>query len=113
MKMRPSPLRYRERTFMPTASCVRAATLAIVACALTACATPPSSSQATPAPSESYRQVLAQPDRLQPVPGDAEAVRWIDPNVNFRQYNAILIERIRVRLDPSSSSVDPNDLKAL
>ncbi|MEO8133714.1 MAG: DUF3313 domain-containing protein [Betaproteobacteria bacterium] len=56
---------------------------------------------------------MSQPDRLQPVPGTTDALRWIDPAVDFRQYNAILVDRIRVRLDPSSSSVDPNELKAL
>ena len=37
----------------------------------------------------------------------------MDPAVDFRKYDRVLIERIRVNLDADSSSVDPAELKAL
>jgi hypothetical protein len=60
-----------------------------------------------------YAKALEYPDRLQPVPGDATAMRWRDPAVNMRKYDKLLIERIRVQLDSDSSSIDPTELKAL
>jgi hypothetical protein len=63
--------------------------------------------------SHPYGASLAFPDRLAPVAGDPGAQSWRDPAVDFRKYKRFLIERIRVRLDPDSSAVDPNDLKAL
>lgn len=86
---------------------------AAAAVLLAGCATPTGTQPGAAAPSPSYRQILSQPDRLQPVPGETSAMRWFDPNANFKQYDKILIERIRVSLDAESSSVDPNDLKAL
>lgn len=64
-------------------------------------------------PTARYATVLTYPDRLRPVPGDAAAMRWIDPAVNVRKFDKILIERIRVQLDSESSSVDPAELKIL
>jgi hypothetical protein len=74
---------------------------------------PPTGSSSGDAPtSNRYAKALAYPDRLQPT-GDDGAMRWRDPAVDFRKYDRILIERIRVDLDSESSSVDPNQLKAL
>src|SRR2546430_1915602 len=74
---------------------------------------PPTASMSGDAPtSNRYAKALAYPDRLQPVGNDG-AMRWKDPAVDFRKYDRILIERIRVDLDSESSSVDPDQLKAL
>jgi Protein of unknown function (DUF3313) len=85
-----------------------------VALLLSACASsPPGGSASSDAPtSNRYAKALAYPDRLQPVGSDG-AMRWMDPTVDFRKYDRILIERIRVDLDSESSSVDPDQLKAL
>lgn len=60
-----------------------------------------------------YVNALSYPERLRPVPGDTGAWRWRDPDVDFRQYQSLLVERIRVKLDASSPAADPNELKAL
>ncbi len=60
-----------------------------------------------------YASALSYPERLRSVPGDASAWRWRDPDVDFRQYQSLLIERIRVKLDAASPAADPNELKAL
>ena len=61
----------------------------------------------------SFASALTYPERLRPLPGDTYAWRWRDPDVDFRQYQSLLVERIRIKLDPSSAAVDPNELKAL
>jgi len=80
------------------------------ACAGTAPVTDQTVVASTPA---RYASALAYPDRLAPVGGDSTALRWVDPAIDLRKFNKILIERIRVQLDGQSSPVDPNDLKAL
>ncbi len=60
-----------------------------------------------------YAGAVSYPERLRPVPGDAGAWRWRDPDVDFRQYQALLVERIRIKLDAASPAADPNELKAL
>src|SRR4051794_14481316 len=88
----------------------------VMCCALLwACAGPaPVTDQSAVAASPArYAGALAYPDRLTPVGGDSTAMRWIDPAVDLRKFNKILIERIRVQLDGQSSPVDPNDLKAM
>ncbi|MBK6804966.1 MAG: DUF3313 domain-containing protein [Betaproteobacteria bacterium] len=55
---------------------------------------------------------LTYPDRLEPV-GTEGARRWTDPAVDFRLYDRILIEGIRVRLDADSPAVDAATLKSL
>ena len=80
---------------------------------LTACATGPTSEQA---PSRAaYAAFLTQPDRLQPVPGDDGAYRWIDANANLGRYDKVLLERIQVQLasDADYKAVDPAELKTL
>lgn len=60
-----------------------------------------------------YAGALTYPERMRPLPGDAGAWRWRDPDVDFRQYQSLLVERIRVKLDAASPAADPNELKAL
>lgn len=64
-------------------------------------------------PATAYAKALPYPERLTPATDGSQAQRWTDPAVDFSKYKAILFERIRVQLDPASSAVDPNDLKAL
>lgn len=80
------------------------------------CASTPGSSPGDSAPratSDAYRSVLTHPERLGPVAGNEFAREWIDPAVDFRKFRRVAIERIRVRLDADSSSVDPAELTAL
>jgi len=78
------------------------------------CATTPDTGKGTPAaPTDAYRSVLSQPERLRAVGADGFAREWVDPAADFRKYDQVLIERIRVKLDADSSDVDPTDLKAL
>lgn len=87
--------------------------LASLAFLLAACATGPTSEQ-TPTPA-AYAAFLTYPDRLQPVPGDSGAYRWIDPGANLGRYDKILLERIQVQLasDADYKAVDPTQLKTL
>lgn len=77
-----------------------------------ACATGPAGRPAGPA---AYAAYLTYPDRLQPVPGDDGAYRWIDPKANLAQYNQILLEPIRVQLagDADYQAINPAELKTL
>ena len=88
--------------------------LASLTLLLAACATSPDLSEQVPPPS-AYAGFLAHPDRLQPVPGESGAYRWIDPDAKLAQYNQILLERIQVQLasDAEYKAVDPTDLKTL
>ncbi len=90
-----------------------AASALLAALVLAGCASGPTSTVTVAPPlASSYAPLLTYPDRLQAV-GDSGAQRWIDRSVDFRKYDAILIERIRVKLNSDSSSVDPSDLKML
>ncbi len=81
---------------------------------LAACASSPDLSEQSPTPA-AYAGFLSHPDRLQPVPGDSGAYRWIDPAANLGRYDQILLERIQVQLasDADYKAVDPTQLKAL
>jgi hypothetical protein len=86
----------------------------LLALLLSACAGMQQGAAPADAPKpDPYAGALTYPDRLVAMAADSTAKRWIDPSVDFRKYNNILIERIRVKLDRASSSVDPTDLKAL
>lgn len=63
----------------------------------------------------SYTDVLAHPHRLEAVPGEEGARRWLEPGVDFGRYDKILLERIQVRIadDAQYRAVDPTDLKTL
>src|SRR6266513_3604126 len=87
---------------------------ALSASALIGCANAPPAATSGDAPkTDRYAKALSFPDRLRPNADASGAMSWTDASVDFRQYDRILIERIRVDLDSESSSVDPNDLKAL
>jgi len=86
----------------------------LCAAALSGCAsTPPEATSGAAPKTDRYAKALTFPDRLRPNADASGAMSWTDASVDFRQYDRILIERIRVDLDSESSSVDPNDLKAL
>lgn len=91
--------------------------LLVAAVLLAGCATAPTTTpvryDSTTTVPAIYASALSYPERLRSVPGDAGAWRWRDPDVDFRQYQSLLIERIRVKLDASSPAADPNELKAL
>ncbi|MGB5063460.1 MAG: DUF3313 domain-containing protein [Candidatus Competibacter sp.] len=81
---------------------------------LAACASSPDLSEQAPA-SAAYAGFLTYPDRLQPVPGDSGAYRWIDRDADLARFDKILLERIRVQLasDADYKAIDPTELKAL
>jgi hypothetical protein len=85
---------------------VLAAGLALGGCATT------DSGGGTPPP---YADLLSQPQRLEPVPGESNALRWAVPDAELRKYNRILLERIQVRIadDANHKTIDPADLKSL
>jgi hypothetical protein len=62
-----------------------------------------------------YADLLTQPQRLEPVPGESGALRWQVPDAALRKYDKVLLERIQVRIadDASHKSIDPADLKSL
>ena len=62
---------------------------------------------------DAYRGILTYPERMGPVGTGGYACEWFDPATDFTRYRRFAIERIRVQLDAKSSSVDPNDLKAM
>ena len=66
-----------------------------------------------PPSTQAYRSILTYPERMKPVGADGYTFEWIDSATDFTRYKRVAIERIRVRLDPNSSSVDPTELKAL
>jgi hypothetical protein len=92
-------------------SLLRLASLTLL---LAACATGPNLSEQAPPPA-AYAGFLTHPDRLQPVPGDSGAFRWIESDARLAQYHQILLERIQVQLasDADYKAVDPTELKAL
>ena len=87
--------------------------LVLLTLLLTACASGPTSEQ-TPGPA-SYAAFLTYPDRLQPVPGDEGAYRWIAPDANLGRYNKVLLDPIQVQLasDAEYKVIDPAQLKTL
>ncbi len=87
--------------------------LVLLTLLLTACASGPTSEQ-TPGPA-SYAAFLTYPDRLQPVPGDEGAYRWIAPDANLGRYNKVLLDPIQVQLasDAEYKAIDPGQLKTL
>ena len=87
--------------------------LVLLTLLLTACASGPTSEQ-TQGPA-SYAAFLTYPDRLQPVPGDEGAYRWIAPDANLGRYNKVLLDPIQVQLasDAEYQAIDPGQLKTL
>jgi len=94
----------------------RLALVAAAALLASGCASTPESSlggSTSRVTSDAYRSALTYPERMRPVAGNEFAREWIDPAVDFRKFRRVAIERIRVRLDADSSSVDPAELAAL
>ncbi len=88
--------------------------LALLTLFLAACSTSPDLSEQAPPPA-AYAGFLTHPDRLQPVPSESGAYRWIDSDAKLAQYNQILLERIQVQLasDAEYKAIDPTELKML
>lgn len=60
-------------------------------------------------------RLLNRPDLLKPVEGVDGAMSWRSPEINWKQYDKVLIERIRLYLkeDSEDKAIDPTDLKML
>jgi hypothetical protein len=87
--------------------------LALVLALLCSCA---STDKSTPAPQASKQSgFLSNYDLLKPVEGNESAKSWRLPEVNWKQYNKVLIERIKIFIkeDSKNKGIDPTDLKML
>lgn len=64
---------------------------------------------------DQYRGALAQPQRLEAVPGQAGAYRWLASDANLGKYRKVELDRIRVQLADNAEykSIDPGALSAL
>lgn len=62
-----------------------------------------------------YAGFLSDYSKLQPVPNGDGAERYLDPNQNWKQYNKVMLDRIRVwyKNDADYKGIDPTELKAL
>jgi hypothetical protein len=62
-----------------------------------------------------YAGFLGDYSKLQPVPDGDGAERYVDPKQNFKQYNKVMLDRIRVwyKNDADYKGIDPTELKAL
>jgi len=89
------------------------AAVAVTVASISGCGTAPTVTADARASTEANRGVLTYPERMKPVSADGYSREWIDPATDFTRYKRVAIERIRVQLDANSSSVDPNDLKAM
>jgi len=80
-----------------------------------AASTSKSQSPATAAPTASQGKFLSRYDQLRPVEGADSARSWREQGVNWKQYDKVLIERIRIYLkeDSAEKGIDPTDLKML
>jgi len=100
---------------MRTGSRIRLAIVSIgLGLALASCAAPPKeSSKNDSSATMRYASALTYPERLEATADASGALRWRDPTVDFRKYDKILIEQIRVHLATDSASINPDDLKLL
>lgn len=62
-----------------------------------------------------YAGFLSDYSKLEPVPDSDGAERYIDPKQNFKQYNKVMLDRIRVwyKDDADYKGIDPTELKTL
>jgi hypothetical protein len=62
-----------------------------------------------------YAGFLSDYSKLQPVPDGNGAERYLDPNQNWKQYNKVMLDRIRIwyKDDADYKGIDPTELKAL
>lgn len=93
---------------------------ALVACAgtlvLSGCATTGGEAAVSPPPKrEAHAGFLSEYAKLRPLSAPGNGSGWLRANVDWRQYDKILIERIQVYLKPGDQQapVDPTELKAL
>jgi Protein of unknown function (DUF3313) len=91
-----------------------------VALALAACAAPNMGGNGDVASDNARNKVaavgfLSEPARLRPTPGGEGFLCWRQGDVNWKGYDKLMIERIKVYIAPSSSQnpIDPSDLKTL
>ncbi len=82
------------------------------------CATTTNTKEAAPTVRKakpSYSRFLSHYERLQPVPGDEDARRWLADKVKWNSYDQVMIAPIQVFLkdDAQYKGIDPNDLKQL
>ncbi|HEY2258014.1 MAG TPA: DUF3313 family protein, partial [Variovorax sp.] len=85
----------------------------LVALLFSGCASAPSGgSSATSL--DRFRGALTDPQRLEPVPGQSGAYRWLAADADLMKYNKVALDRIRVRLAKDGNNpVDPVALAAL
>lgn len=78
------------------------------------CASAPGGASSTTS-FDQYRGALAQAQRLEPVPGQPGAFRWLASDANLGKYHKVELDRIRVRLADNADykSIDPGSLAAL
>lgn len=62
-----------------------------------------------------YAGFLSDYSKLQPVPNGDGAERYLKPGQNWKQYNKVMLDRIRVwyKNDADYKGIDPTELKAL
>ena len=93
------------------------ALLLLLPALLCGCAGSASPDTAAPADAGKPRKLvlLNHQDQLKPVEGVEGAMSWRDPKVDWKQYNAVLIERMKVYVkeDSKEKGIDPTDLKML
>jgi hypothetical protein len=92
----------RHRTLLPL--------LLLCAALSTGCAsTPPGDTK------PKYAGFLSDYSKLEPVPNGDGAERYLKPNENWKQYNKVMLDRIRVwyKDDADYKGIDPTELKTL
>ncbi len=96
---------------LPKAVILRIA-LALVFALLCGCA---STDKSTAGKLSEQHKSLSNYELLQPIKGSDSAQSWRQADVNWKQYNKILIERIKVfvKEDSQNEGIDPTDLKML
>ena len=91
--------------------------LLLVSVLLCGCAGSSAPDAANPADAGKPRKLvlLNHQDQLKPIEGVEGAMSWRDASVDWKQYNAVLIERMKVYVkeDSKEKGIDPSDLKML
>jgi hypothetical protein len=95
-----------------TKTVARRMSLALVLALLCGCASTDKSIAVKP--SEQHKS-LSNYELLQPIKGSDGAQSWRQADLNWKQYNKVLIERIKVFVkdDSKNEGIDPTDLKML
>ena len=91
------------------------ALLGLLPALLGGCAGSTSPEAAAPADAGKPRKpaLISHQDQLKPVEGIEGAMSWREPKIDWQQYNAVLIERMKVYVkdDSKEKGIDPTDLK--